>query len=202
MAAQVREDLLTAALAVFERDGFEGATVAAIRTRAGASNGSFFHFFASKKELAATLFLETLGHYHAAILGAVSPGLSAEEGIDRLIRAHLNFVVERRREARYLFEISRGELTEELREQQRALNARLAESIERWRTPLLERGDLLPMPQAVFASQIIGPAQIFCRAFLSGREHGDPRVHAEALVDCALRAVSPAKEAQRPPLTG
>jgi AcrR family transcriptional regulator len=196
MATQVREDLLTAALAVFERDGFEGATVAAIRARAGASNGSFFHFFASKRELAATLFLETLGRYHAAILGAVRPGLGAEEGVSRLIRAHLDFVVERRREARYLFEISRGELTEELREQQRALNARLAEGIERWRTPLVERGDLLAMPQAVFASQIIGPAQIFCRAFLSGREHGDPRVHAEALVDCALRAVSPSKQAQ------
>jgi AcrR family transcriptional regulator len=40
-----REDLLAAGLAVFDRDGFEGATVAAIRTRARASNGSFFHFF-------------------------------------------------------------------------------------------------------------------------------------------------------------
>ena len=55
-----REDLLAAGLAVFDRDGFEGATVAAIRTRARASNGSFFHFFGSKKELAGTLFLEIL----------------------------------------------------------------------------------------------------------------------------------------------
>lgn len=189
MAAQVREDLLTAALAVFERDGFEGATVAAIRARAGASNGSFFHFFASKQELAGTLFLETLSRYHASILAVVRPGLSAKEGIDRLIRTHLDFVVERRREARYLFEISRGELTEELRERQRALNARFAEGIERWRTPLLERGDLLPMPQAVFASQIIGPAQIFCRAYLSGRDRGDPRLQADQLVICAIRAL-------------
>ena len=34
MAAQLREDLLAAGLAVFDRDGFEGATVAAIRARA------------------------------------------------------------------------------------------------------------------------------------------------------------------------
>jgi AcrR family transcriptional regulator len=45
MAARAREDLLAAGLAVFDRDGFEGATVAAIRARARASNGSFFHFF-------------------------------------------------------------------------------------------------------------------------------------------------------------
>ena len=38
-----REDLLAAGLAVFDRDGFEGATVAEIRSRARASNGSFFH---------------------------------------------------------------------------------------------------------------------------------------------------------------
>jgi AcrR family transcriptional regulator len=189
MAVQVREDLLAAGLAVFERDGFDGATVAAIRTRARVSNGSFFHFFASKKELAATLFLETLQHYHAAILAKVVPGLSAREGIERLIRAHLNWVVEHRREARYLFEISRGDWTEELRDKQRALNARFAEGIERWRAPLVASGELLPLPQAVFASQIIGPAQIFCRAFLSGRDRGDPRPQADQLVACAIRAL-------------
>jgi AcrR family transcriptional regulator len=189
MAAQLREELLAAGLAVFERDGFEGATVAAIRARARASNGSFFHFFASKKELAATLFLETLQRYHAAILVALEPGLSAQAGIDRLIRAHLDWVVEHRREARYLFEISRGDWTEELRDKQRALNVRFAEGIERWRAPLVTRGELLPLPQAVFGSQIIGPAQIFCRAYLSGRDRSDPRLQADQLIACAIRAL-------------
>jgi AcrR family transcriptional regulator len=68
MVARAREDLLAAGLAVFDRDGFEGATVAAIRSRARTSNGSFFHFFGSKKELAGTLFLEVLRRYHAAVL--------------------------------------------------------------------------------------------------------------------------------------
>jgi AcrR family transcriptional regulator len=189
MVTSVREDLLAAGLAVFERDGFDGATVAAIRKRARASNGSFFHFFASKKELAGTLFLETLARYHAAILAQVVPGLSAREGIDRLIRAHLDWVVEQRREARYLFEISRGDWTDELRDRQRAQNARFAEGIERWRAPLLARGELLELPTAIFGSQVIGPAQIFCRAYLSGRERGDPRLHADQLVACAIRAL-------------
>jgi AcrR family transcriptional regulator len=189
MVTSVREDLLAAGLAVFERDGFDGATVAAIRKRARASNGSFFHFFASKKELAGTLFLETLARYHAAILTQVVPGLSAREGIDRLIRAHLDWVVEQRREARYLFEISRGDWTEELRDRQRAQNARFADGIERWRAPLLARGELLGLPTAIFGSQVIGPAQIFCRAYLSGRERGDPRRHADQLVACAIRAL-------------
>jgi AcrR family transcriptional regulator len=190
MAAQLRDDLLTAGLAVFDRDGFEGATVAAIRARARASNGSFFHFFGSKKELAGTLFLEILQRYHAAMLAALDPSANAPDGIGRLIRAHLNWVVSNRCEARYLFEICRSEWSEPVRDAQRAQNARLADGIERWRAPLVARGELLPMPPVLFLSQIIGPAQIFCRAYLSGRDRTDPRLQADTLVACAIRALT------------
>ena len=190
MAAQLRDDLLTAGLAVFDRDGFEGATVAAIRERARASNGSFFHFFGSKKELAGTLFLEILQRYHAAVLAALDPSANAPDGIGRLIRAHLNWVVSNRCEARYLFEICRSEWSEPVRDAQRAQNARLADGIERWRAPLVARGELLPMPPVLFLSQIIGPAQIFCRAYLSGRDGTDPRLQADTLIACAVRALT------------
>lgn len=191
MATGAREDLLAAGLAVFDRDGFEGATVAAIRALARTSNGSFFHFFGSKKELAGTLFLEVLQHYHAAVLAAVGTPCGAQQGIDRLIRAHLEWVVNNRREARYLFEISRSEWTEEIRDAQRAQNSRLGEAVERWRAPLIASGELLPMTPTLFFSQIIGPAQIFCRAFLSGRDRTDPRLQADTLVACAIRALVP-----------
>src|ERR1700750_1657211 len=105
MSAGVRDDLLAAGLAVFDRGGFGGATVGAIRTKARASNGSFFHVFGSKKELAGALFLDVLRHYHAAMLAALDPAPEAGPGIDHLIRAHLDWVVTSRREARYLFEI-------------------------------------------------------------------------------------------------
>src|SRR4030095_14454289 len=117
-----REDLLAAGLAVFDRYGFEGATVAAIRTRARASNGSFLHFFGAEEEVGGTLCLEILARYHAAVTAAVDESCSARDGVARLIRAHLEWVVNSRREARYLFEISRSEWTEEIRGAQRAQN--------------------------------------------------------------------------------
>ena len=163
--------------------------MAAIRTRARASNGSFFHFFASKKQLAGTLFLEIIARYHAAVLAAIDESCDARQGVARLIRAHLDWVVNNRREARYLFEISRSEWTEEIRGAQRAQNSRLAEAIERWRAPLVARGELLPMTATLFFSQIIGPTQIFCRAWLSGRDRTDPREQIETLIACATRAV-------------
>lgn len=191
MRTSVHDDLLAAGLMVFDRVGFEAATVAAIRTRARASNGSFFHAFGSKKELAGALLLEVLRHYHAAMLAALDPIPDAEQGIDRLIRAHLDWVVTSRREARYLFEISRGEWADDVRDAQRAQNARLAEGIERWRAPLVAMGELLPMPPMMFISQLIGPAQIFCRAFLSGRDRTDPRNGVDTLIACANRALRP-----------
>jgi len=193
MTSGVRDELLAAGLAVFDRVGFEGATVAAIRTKARASNGSFFHVFGSKKELAGALFLEVLQHYHAAMLAALDPVPDAARGIDRLIRAHLDWVVTSRREARYLFEISRDEWSEDVRDAQRAQNARLAVGIERWRAPLVANDELLPMTPVMFVSQLIGPAQIFCRAFLSGRDRADPRSEADTLIACAVRTLRPPK---------
>lgn len=198
MAVGVRQDLLAAGLAVFDRDGLEGATVAAIRARARASNGSFFHCFGSKKELAGTLFLGVLQIYHAAILAAIDPSLGAQDGIDRLIRAHLDWVVNNRREARYLFEISRSEWTEGIRAAQRIQNSRLADGIEGWRAPLVARGELLPMTATLFFSQTIGPAQIFCRAWLSGRDRSDPRLQAEVLIACAIRALVASEAVAKP----
>jgi hypothetical protein len=54
------------------------------------------------------------------------------------------------------------------------------------------------MTPLVFFSQIIGPAQIFCRAWLSGRDRADPREQAEILIACAIRAVVAADAADKP----
>jgi hypothetical protein len=130
-----------------------------------------------------------LQRYHAAVLTAIDTSSSAQVGIGRLIGAHLDWVMNNRREARFLFEISRSEWTEDLREAQRVQNSRLTEGIEKWRAPLIARGELLPMTSTLFFSQIIGPAQIFCRAWLSGRDRSDPRHHADILIACAIRAL-------------
>ncbi len=67
----------------------------------------------------------------------------------------------------------------------------LADGIERWRAPLVARGELLAMTPALFLSQIIGLAQIFCRAYLAGRDRSDPRLQADTLIACAIRALTP-----------
>jgi hypothetical protein len=76
-----------------------------------------------------------------------------------------------------------------LSKQQQQQNAAFRTGLALWFDPLVASGALRRMPIAIFTSQIIGPAQIFCRAWLSGRERDDPREHAALLSQCAIRAV-------------
>lgn len=184
-----RTTLLSVGLKAFDALGFERATVSAIRTAAGVSNGSFFHFFGSKEGLAASLFLDAIRAYHRAMLAPLAAPPAAADGVTALIHAHFDWVVANRREARFLFEQSRAEWLLHVRDEQKAENLSYRKGVERWREPLIEAGTLRAMPPLAFMSQVIGPAQMFCRAWLSGRETGDPRDHIDILIDCALRAV-------------
>jgi AcrR family transcriptional regulator len=186
---QTRERILTAGLHLIDERGYEAATVAAIRTRAGVSNGSFFHFFDSKESLAAELFLDAIRAYHQAMLRSVDDSKGAPEGIAALIKAHIGWVTTNRPRARFLFEQARAEWFEGIAEALRAENAIYGQGLDRWRLPLVEVGQFLPMNALVFASQVIGPAQTFCRAWLSGRDRTDPGKYAQELIDCAIRAV-------------
>lgn len=185
-----RESILSAALQRFDRDGFDHVTVASICAAADASNGSFFHFFRSKQGVAAELFLEALGSYHAAMVKPLAGNPSAEAGVTALLEAHLAWVVECRRQAKFLFEQARAEWLAGIMKEQRAENATFRERIAAWIDPLVAAGALRPMPASLFIGQIIGPAQIICRAWLAGREREDPRIHSALLAGCAVRAVT------------
>ena len=184
-----REALMTAALTVFDEQGFDRATVASICRASGISNGSFFHAFASKEALGAGLFLDALSGYHAALLAVLPTGPSALAGVQQLVSAHLNWVVNQRPQARLLFEQSRADWLVHIRPQQRQSNDALRAGINAWRTPLVLAGDLAALPDLLFFSQVIGPAQLLCRAWLADREATDPRLFTQDLIDCAVRAV-------------
>jgi AcrR family transcriptional regulator len=181
--------ILSAGLRTFERVGFDGATVTSICALAGASNGSFFHFFGSKQGLAAELLLAALRSYHSAILAPLASAPDAKAGVAMLVAAHLGWVVEERRSAKFLFEQSRAEWLADFRKEQRAENEAFRNGIASWFDQLVASGAAREMPISIFISQIIGPAQIFCRAWLSGRERTDPRDYAPILSQCAIRSV-------------
>ncbi|MBR1223975.1 MULTISPECIES: TetR/AcrR family transcriptional regulator [unclassified Bradyrhizobium] len=184
-----KDAILAAGLRTFDKVGFDQATVMSVCELAGASNGSFFHFFGSKRGLAAELFLRALRSYHAAMLAPLSQDPDAATGVAELVAAHLRWVVESRREANFLFEQSRAEWLTEIRKDQQEVNSAFRAGMARWFDPHVASGAIRGMPISIFTSQIIGPAQIHCRAWLSGRERSDPREHTAFLAECAIRSV-------------
>jgi len=185
-----RERIQSAALVLFDVLGVERTSVATICREAGVSNGSFFHSFATKEALGAELFLAALESYHDVMVASVADRPDAPDGVARLVRAHLDWVVGSRSQARFLFERSRSEWIANVRERQALENERFACHLDEWRVPQVHAGTLLDLPRNVFIAQLIGPSQILCRAWLSGRTAADPREQATILIDCARRALS------------
>lgn len=180
----------TAALALFDSDGIERTSVAAIRARAGVSNGSFFHAFPNKHALAADLYLTILVDYHAAFAAPLGTAKAAQDMIADLLEAHLDWVVKQRPKAKFLFEQARAEWLTSVREKQAAENERFVAALDVWRLPSVDAGKLVPMPAALFIAQLIGPAQILCRAWLSGRSSAEPRAHKGLLIEAAVKALA------------
>lgn len=81
--ARTRQALVTAAVELFERDGYEQTTVAAIAAAAEIGTRTFFSYFASKEEL---LFPESDVRVRAAI-DAVADRRADESPADVLMRA-------------------------------------------------------------------------------------------------------------------
>ncbi|MBV1933977.1 MAG: TetR/AcrR family transcriptional regulator, partial [Parvibaculaceae bacterium] len=104
-----RHKLLAAAEELFDQQSYDSTSVAQLCTAAGVSNGSFFHAFRTKDALAAQLYLAALEDYHAALAVPLGHNPAAKEGIAALIRAHLNWVVDNRRQAEFLFNQSRSD---------------------------------------------------------------------------------------------
>lgn len=92
-----REELLDAALAMFQRLGYEGSSVAAIIDAVGVSKGTFYHYFSSKEELLDAIVLRMTEQIMEKVRTALSPrGMSAIERFNALIGASIQWKTARR----------------------------------------------------------------------------------------------------------
>lgn len=185
-----RDKIRNSALALFDEKGVEATTVADIRAHSEVSNGSFFHAFKNRDALCADLYLSALQGYHQAIIAALDEKPGIEEEISGFIQAHINWVIEHETQARFLFLHAKSEWLDHIRAAQQEENTLFGESIEKWCKLRITSGNLVDMPSPVVLAQLIGPAQIYCRGWLSGRKDADPRDNLGNLVICAVRAVA------------
>lgn len=196
----VRDRLLAAATDLFADEGYDAVGVERLRARAGVSNGSFFHLFAAKEDLAAELLVTCVTDYQAAVVRALARCDDAADGIATIVRTHIRWVINNRSKARFMLDDARAAWFARAAERLRIHNTEFAGKIEHWRAPLVATGRLREVSLEVFIATLVGPANLICRTWITGRKPTttSPTRSEDELVALALRAlvIAPEKPAR------
>lgn len=176
-ASRPRE-ILSAALACFDEQGYEATTIEQIRARSGASVGSIYHFFGGKEQIAAAIYAEALRDYQEGLLALLGDG-AVERTIKAIVRHHLRWVEANPAKARFLHAPRRADVRE--------LNRAAFTRVEQWRNAHADQ--LQPVSFDAFYAVVIGPAQEATRHWLAGRTHTPLRRLERELADAAWRAI-------------
>lgn len=186
-----RRDILDAALACFAEVGLEATTIEMVRARSGASVGSLYHHFGSKEGIVAALYFEALGEQTEAIQAQIeAAGANVREGVRGIVLGYVDWVEAHPQRARFLFQsrafVAKGPQAEGLVE--RAVGR--YQALLAWFEPHRQAGVLQDIPCEIYPSLVIGPAQSYCRAWLSGATSRQPSLYREVLADAAWRSVA------------
>jgi AcrR family transcriptional regulator len=127
-----REDFLEATLAIIAERGVSAVTVAAVSEHLGSPTGSFYHRFASRDVLLASVWLQGVLEFQAGISAAleVGDGLQAALHTPAWVRkhpdqAHLLLLYDRK-------DFLHGEWPPELRERVAEMTQRIEAASRRW----------------------------------------------------------------------
>ncbi|MHB8491095.1 MAG: TetR/AcrR family transcriptional regulator [Solirubrobacteraceae bacterium] len=184
--------MLAAALDQFVDMGFAATTIEDIRAHSGASNGSIYHHFASKEQIAGTLYLEALLGYQRGFLEVLERARSAEAGIKDGVRYHLRWVAENPKLASFLLYRRETEVRRVTQAAVRAANRQTFSAVASWLAPRVEAGAIRRLPADVYYAAWLGAAQEFVRLWHSGALKTPIDEATEALADAAWRSLGQA----------
>jgi AcrR family transcriptional regulator len=185
-----RDRILDAATELFVSDGEERASVAEVCRQAGVSNGSFFHHFPSKEELALEVTLALRREYWSHLLMALESSADAMAGIAATIRAAFEY--QQRFPDKYRFSRSddapwmRGNAVR-VRDDNAPYRGRAAQ----WVGAHVAGGQLALFAPEIYGALMFGTPHWVVRNAHSGAAPTDLDAVAEELVRSIQKALSP-----------
>ena len=185
-----RQRILDAALQLFLSDGVEQTSVAAICRTAGVSNGSFFHHFPSKEELALEVTLALRREYWDHVLAALEPSDDPKDGIANAIRAAFDYQL--RLPERY--RLSRSDDAPWMRGNEQRVrddNAPYRGRAGQWIAGHVAKGRLPLMLPEIYGALLFGMPHWVARNANSGAATTDFTAAADQLVHAIQKALAP-----------
>ena len=184
------ERITEAALRAFVVDGYAGASLEQVRRDAGVSNGSLYHHFPRRADLAARLLNDGMAGSRRGVLDALAASGSAQQGVHAVVRSHLDWVQEQPALARLLFSDLPDDVLLAAEPSFGEHNRRYVQTVGGWLTHHAELGSLGRRPFEVAHALWLGPAQEFARHWLRGRSRSAPTDVAADIAEGAWCALS------------
>ncbi|MBU2551819.1 MAG: TetR/AcrR family transcriptional regulator [Proteobacteria bacterium] len=178
-----RRKIISAALACFAEKGVHATSMEDIRVRAGASNGSIYHHFKSKEQLAAAVLLEGLRNHQADLLAVLERQTEARPGIFALVHFHLQWVEDHPDWARFIFQMREADAAAEVEPDIRRANRKIFRQLLEWLEGHVRTGAIKRLPREMYLPLIWGPCLAYERNRLSGRPMIDSQFAGEVLAE-------------------
>lgn len=194
--AQLKREILSAALACFVEQGIEATTIEDIRKRCDTSVGNLYHHFGNKEGLIAALFFCALDDQ--ARVRAESLQIEGDTGVKvaALVQRYVDWVTAEPELARFLFQarpaVNQGPQAAELADRNRQRNRQVRDAL----ADADSQGVFKTVPIELLPSLLIGQAESYCRAWLAGRVHTSPTHFRKALADAAWASLRACAQAE------
>lgn len=190
-----REEILEAALNVFERGGYHSTHVDAVIREAGIARGTFYLHFRSKHEVFAALVERMLSIFLAARPTGAEPVVDGPPAAEAILRASYRTVFEtlrrHRRLARLLFEEAVGldkGFADALATHYREWHGRVRATLERFREAGAARRGL---DAEITAEMVLGVVERLARRYLFADRGVDLERLVDAVVSLEMRGIAP-----------
>ena len=190
--AELKRAILRAALDCFNTQGIEATTIEMIRVACDTSVGAIYHHFGNKEGLVAALFFAAMQDQAALRNDYLAKAETTRDGVNALVFSYVDWVAGQPDWARYQFNarfaVSNGPFKDELAQKNKIRN----QQVKEWFSRPGVGQELANYPAELVPSLIIGPAESYCRAWLSGRVKKSPKAYRDILAEAAWRSVSAA----------
>ena len=187
-----RERLITTAAEVFDRAGYDGASISGITSAASLSTGSLYHFAKGKPRLARLVFDAALERFHAAVLPKLAgPFETPRAVIQAAIAAHIAWALTHPQDLRLLGVLAMVGAAPRRRTQQSRVvgpvQAALAAALGPWK----QTGDVRPLPPGLLHAVVLGPVTAASAQAITGDSNKSETLEnwLNVLVDAAVASV-------------
>jgi AcrR family transcriptional regulator len=168
-----RRRIIEAALDCFVEMGFTDTTMEDIRERSASSNGSIYHHFKSKEQLAAAVYLEGITDYQNGLAEQLEAQQDPRKGIFEIVRYHLNWVHQNPSWAQYLFTMRHADFMRTSEDSISQSNTEFSNTLGEWFVRHIRGGKMRRLPRAIYLALIWGPCQEFSKHWLAGDRNTD-----------------------------